>query len=283
MKTILVPTDFSKNANVAFNYAIALAKKTKAKIILLHVFETPVLYTEMPFVTVPMDYASLHDIAAKNLKSYFHKFKNTVGKVYVELMLSQGLPSAMVIQVAQEKKADLIVMGTTGKGIAERIFIGSNAVRLIKNAPCLVLAVPPKGKFDDIKSIIYTTDLTSESINHAKSILPFAKALDAEIIFLHVNGLFERPELKKDAAILSKKIKKNISYPKISGFVCNDDDIPSGINGFIKKHKADCIAMYTHHRSILSSLFNKSITKNMAFHTTIPLLVIHEKDFVSEE
>ncbi len=283
MKTILVPTDFSKNATVAFQYAIGLAKKTKAKIILLHVFETTVLYTEIPMSTVQMDYTMLHDTAARNLKRYYHKFKSEIGKLNVELMLSQGLPSAMAVQVAQERKVDLMVIGTTGKGLAGRLFIGSNAVRLIRNSSCLVLAIPPKGKFEEIKTIVYTTDLTNESVIHAKSILPFAKELNAELIFLHVNSLFERPEIKSDAAKLSKKIKKLISYPKTSGYVCNDEDVSIGINNFIKNHKADCIAMYTHHRSILGSLFNKSITKTMSFHTKVPLLVIHEKDLIAQE
>lgn len=278
MKTILVPVDFSKNAKVAAEYAIAIAKKTKASIILLNVFETPIMYTEIPLTTIQMDYAMIHDAAARRLKEFNKSIKAAGGSVNIELMLGQGLPSSRVHEIALERKADLIVMGTTGKGMAGRIFLGSNASRIIRNAPCLVLVVPPKAKFNGFKKIIYSTDLTNDSIKHTNAILPIAEEFKSEIIYLHVNSLFDRPEVSKDVKELSKKIKKYIDYPKTSGFVSNDEDIPDGINNFLKKHKADCLAMYTHHRTLVQKLFHKSITKSMSYHSTLPLLVIHELD-----
>lgn len=68
MKIILCPTDFSSNATHAIAYASEMALKTNASLILLHTFETPILYSDVAFVTVQYDYKVLHDAAAKKTK-----------------------------------------------------------------------------------------------------------------------------------------------------------------------------------------------------------------------
>jgi nucleotide-binding universal stress UspA family protein len=81
---------------------------------------------------------------------------------------------------------------------------------------------------------------------------------------------------------MTATIKSHIRYPKISGFISDSPNVETGINFFLKKHNADCLAMYTYHKSILDKLFRLSITKSVAVHTSIPLLVIHETDFKEE-
>jgi len=279
MKTILVPTDFSANSKNAVLFAINLAKKTKASILLLHVFESSTIFTEIPLTTMQMDFAVAHDAAAKKLKAFYAKIKSAVGNINVELKLAQGLPSARVSEVALERKVDMIILATTSENQLERFLLGSNATRIISHAPCLVLAIPPKSKFTGFSKIVYSTDLTDDSISHTNTIIPFAKIFNSEILFLHVNSLYDRPEINDDVEELAEKIS-HIDYKKKSGFVSNDEDIPSGINNFIKHHKTDCIAMYKHHKNLLQKLFRKSITKSVSYHNRVPLLVIHEKDFM---
>jgi nucleotide-binding universal stress UspA family protein len=201
MKTLLVPVDFSKNSKTAVEFAIGIAEKMKSSIILLHVFETPIIYSEIPLTTVQMDFAVIHDTAARRLKEFYKSIKTKAGSVSIELMLSQGLPSSRIHDIALERKVDLIVMGSTGKGLAGRMILGSNASRIIKNSPCLVLVIPPKSKFRGFKKIVYSTDLTNDSIRHTTSILPLARNFNSEIIYLHVNSLFERPDIEKDLRI----------------------------------------------------------------------------------
>jgi len=281
MKTILVPTDFSKNADNACKYAIEIAKETKAKIILMHAYETPVLYTEVP-MTMQMDYMVLVKSASIELKKYYDKISKSAKGVKIELVLQQGLASARIKEIALEKKADLIVVGTTGKGALEKMIMGSNAARIIRKAPCLVLAVPPKAKYDGLKKIVYATDLLNDNLDHTKTLIPFAKAFNSEILFLNVNTHLLSGNEEDDLKTITKRIKSHVRYPKTSGYVCNEGNVADGINLFLKKHKADCLAMYTHHRGIMGNIFNHSITKEVALHVSIPLLVIHENDFAGE-
>lgn len=282
MKTILIPTDFSKNADNACKYAIEIAKATKAKIILMHTFETPVLYSDIPLMTVQMDYAYMHNAAVKELKKYNEKISKLTTGLKIDLIVQQGLASSRIREIALEKKADMIVMGATGKGALERMMMGSNTSRLIRKAPCLLLAIPPKAKYNGFKKIVYSTDLLNENLDHIKSIIPFAKTFNSEILFLNINTHLLTGDEEDDLKKISKKIKEHVQYSKTSGYICNDVDVANGINFFLKKHKADCLVMYTHHRGIIENVFKPSITKKVAIHTSIPLLVTHEKDFMDE-
>lgn len=278
MKVILVPTDFSKSADNACRYAIEIAKHTKAKIILMHAYETPLVYTEIPALTIQLNNSELYNAALSQLKKYYNKINRILKGVSFELILQQGLASSRIVEVATEKKVDLIVMGTTGKGAVERIVMGSNAARVIREAPCMVMAIPPKAKFEGLKKVVYTTDLLNDNLEHTKALIPFAKIFNSELLFLHINTKIFTGSEDDDLKSATKKIKAHIKYPKMSGFICNDTNVASGINYFLKKHKADCVVMFTHARNIIQRVFSQSNTKEVAFTTSVPLLVIHEND-----
>ncbi|MBS1764872.1 MAG: universal stress protein [Bacteroidetes bacterium] len=278
MKSILCPTDFSKNSAHAVAYAAEMALKFNARILLLHTFETPILYSDITFVTMQYDFKILHDAAAEKLRKFKEKmFVNKFNEIKVELVLQQGLPSARINEVAAEKKADLIVMGTTGTGAAERLLIGSNAARVIKSAPCPVFLIPPRAKFSGLGKMVYATDLTDENLDRVKTIIPLAKIFNSELLFLYVDKTTlagEDVDIKKITALVRKKVK----YPKQSGYVCTDTSIQEGINFFLKKYKADALVLFTRHRNIFKEVYKPSISKKLSFNTKIPLLVIHEQD-----
>lgn len=279
MKTILVPTDFSKDADNACRFAIEIAKKTKAKIILMHAFETPVLYSEMPMVSAELSYGALHDNALSKLKKYHDKIRPVSNGIKIELILQQGLASARISEIAVEKKADLIVVGTTGKSAVERVVMGSNTRRVIHTAPCMVLAIPPKAKYTGFDKIIYATDLTDDNLKHTAALLPFAKTFNSEILFLKIDNVLLGGNEDEEIRKITVRIKKFVKYPRMSGYMCLDTNVAKGINYFLKNKKADCLAMYTHHRNAFQAIFNTSITDKVAVHNSIPLLVIHESDY----
>ena len=283
MKTILVPTDFSPVADNAFRFALEIASEAKAGIILMHAYETPLLYSEMPMVEFQLDLDSLRESALNKLKKYYQKIIGISKGVKIELMLQQGLASARINETALEKKVDLVVMGTTGTSAMERILIGSNALRVIRNAPCMVLTVPPKVKYDGMKKIVYTTDMSSDNLSHARTIIPLARLFNAEILFLNVNTSLFSDTSKSNLEKMTAKIISHVKYPKVSGYVCGSPNVSDGIHFFLNKHEADCMAMYTYHHNILDTIFKRSVTKSVAVHTSVPLLVIHESDFVGEE
>lgn len=281
MKSILCPTDFSKNATHAVAYAAEMALKLNARLLLLHTFETPILYSDVTFVTMQYDFKILHDAAAEKLRKFKEKFfKNKFSNIKVELVLQQGLASARINEVAAEKKADLIVMGTTGTGAAERILIGSNAARVTRNAPCPVFLIPSNAKFSGLSKMVYATDLSDDNLDRVKAVIPLAKAFNSELLFLYVDKTTlsgDDVDIKKIRALVRKKVK----YPKQSGFVCTDISVKEGIDFFLKKYKADALVMFTRHRNLFKDLYQPSLSKKVSFNTKVPLLVVHEHDSLS--
>ncbi len=277
MKRIIVPVDFSANANSSVKFAAKLAGDTGARVTMLHVFETPVVFSGAAMMTTAdLDYTTLYNNALSRLKKYYQKVRRNFTGVKVDLSVHHGLPSARIMELALEQKADMIIMGTTGKGTIEKLMLGTNAARLISDAPCKVLVVPPGSRYRGMGKIVYTTDLTDESLSHARDLIPLAKALNSEIQFLFIND--DMDAFDSNLKEVTRKIKSKVRYPKISGYVCSDSDVNKGIMYFIKKYKSNCLVMYTHHRNLIASFYHRSKTRKMAAHLNIPLLVMHEQD-----
>lgn len=277
MKTILCPTDFSKSSENAVKYAVELARLFKSRIILMHAYETPVIYTDVTVSSVQIDFEMLRESALKQLKKFYSKILESVKDVQFELVLQQGLPSARTVEIAIEKKVDMVVMASTASNQVQRFLIGSNASRVVRDAPCKVMVIPPKAKFSGMKKIVYSTDLSDENLLAANQIVDFAHMFRSEIIFLNVDNRNLIHD-EADLARMTHRIKQYVQYPKMKGFVCTDLNIADGITFFLKSEKADCLAMATHHRKFLQAIANPSVTKRVSYKTDVPLLITHLED-----
>ncbi len=279
MKTILVTTDFSKAADNACRYAIALAKDFKSTILLTHIFDVPDLGYDGALTNMRLNYAALYDAAEKDLKTYYTSIKKYAVGVKIIPVLKAGVVASQIRDLAKEKKVDLIVTGAKGKGFLETVLFGTNAWKIMRNAPCMALAVPHNANYSGLNTIVYATDLLKDNIEHIKELIPVAKKAKSEIIFLNVNNkVFADNDVKFNDAI--KKIKKQFPYKKITGAVVADIEIASGISTFLTKNKASVLVMLPRKKSLFNRLFMKgSVTEQMIYHTSVPVLVLHEKDY----
>jgi nucleotide-binding universal stress UspA family protein len=141
-RTLLVPIDFSEPAEAALDYAVSLAAQLDAKVYLLNVVELhgahfsdlgAALTVEMIDMIVGGNAAALERLADK------HRASGRIGDV----VLRTGDPRDLIVDVARELGADLIVMGTHGRHGFKRLILGSVAATLLRTAPCPVLTVHP--------------------------------------------------------------------------------------------------------------------------------------------
>lgn len=274
MKTILCPTDFTKSSENAVKYAVEIARLYKSKIILMHAYETPVIYTDVTVSSVQLDFEVLRQQALVQLKKFFSRISETTKDIQFELVLQQGLPSARTVEIATEKKVDMIVMASTASTQVQRFLLGSNASRVVREAPCMVMLIPPKAKFTGLKKIVYSTDLSEENLIASNQVVNFATMFKSELIFLNVDN----KSLVHDESDLNRvthRIRQFVQYPKMKGYVCTDLNVADGITFFLKNTKADCLAMATHHRKFLQAIANPSVTKRVSYKTDLPLLIIH--------
>ena len=141
LKRILVPTDFSESARHALLYGTSFAREYKGELILVHVVENLTVGYASDLFPVPM--AEVFDEISGYAKAELAKLGAEVKEkgITVRELVVQGKPSAEIVRVAREETADMIVLGTHGKGMLDKALFGSTAERVIRRAPCPVLTV----------------------------------------------------------------------------------------------------------------------------------------------
>lgn len=137
---ILVPIDFGAESKAALLAAASLARDLEASIHLLHVARDPILMVGTPEL-YGVDWAKLRNDLVAEAKSRLAELARTVEGVRVTHDVAVGGPADTIAQTAREMRADLIVMGTHGRGALGHLLIGSVADRVIRLAHCPVMTV----------------------------------------------------------------------------------------------------------------------------------------------
>jgi nucleotide-binding universal stress UspA family protein len=143
-KTIVAGTDGSETANAAVRQAIQLAKLSGAKVHLVSAFKAvPAIAMAAPDalsqLSTPVD--SWDEQMTKEASAMLQQLSDEAKKegVETELHVIEGDPAEVIIEVADDKKADLIVVGNRGMTGATRFLLGSVPNKITHHAPCSVL------------------------------------------------------------------------------------------------------------------------------------------------
>lgn len=164
-------------------------------------------------------------------------------------------------------------MGTRGASGLAKYVVGSNAVSVLEISPVPVLAVPGKAEFKNLKNFIYASDLKHFE-KEVIALLPFVKALDTTLHVLHVAKKGE------DVDALQLELKntlKKLSYRKSTVTIKVNKPIDTAIDSLVRELKADMIAMFMRKRTSYEKIFNRSMTKKIAFQSHVPLLAFKNK------
>ena len=180
MKTLLVPTDLSKAAEAAVNFAISFAQKEKTEIVLLHVFRLKVVFPgESGEVDPKFAFEEQETISKLMLKRC--KQITDSKKVKCRYISTMGMAVDEILAVEEKIKPDFIVMGTKGASGAKKVILGSNAAKVIEKSTSPVIAVPEGVKFGGIKKITYATDYHEADISAIRKLVEIAKPFRASI------------------------------------------------------------------------------------------------------
>jgi nucleotide-binding universal stress UspA family protein len=135
IRTILHPTDFSAHSEAAFRLACALAREHGGRLVVLYVNVPDVVIGEgWPLPPQPPEFRD-------SLKERLARIQPPDPSLRVERLVSDGDAVTEILRVAGEARADLIVMGTHGRGGLGRLLLGSIAEEVLRRAPCPVLTV----------------------------------------------------------------------------------------------------------------------------------------------
>ncbi len=178
-----------------------------------------------------------------------------------------------LLSIINDYKIDIVVMGTHGSGGITELILGSNTASIIEKSLMPVLAIPQNAVYNGISNIVYAYDDIQSGLPSFHRLLEFAQIYDSEITLLHIiESNSNTVEINKTEF---QKIKNAVSYDKIRLELVKEEDILEGINDYVNSHSIDVLAMSIKRRTLLDKIFNRSLTKKMAYHTKIPLLALH--------
>jgi nucleotide-binding universal stress UspA family protein len=273
ISSILVPTDFSDVANNALHFAIQLAKKTHAKIYVLHVNHMPIMDASFPAEVYQTFMLDIENNAKENIEKLKTNYLNNSG-VKFETQIVMGFVNDEVQTFAPKNNIDLIVMGTTGASGLQEILIGSNAASVVAKSTIPVLIIPPSSTYHELKHIVYSSDFNEPEFPAVSQLVYFAELFNAQVSVLHVKTDYDR--FFDAANNFFQKNKHNLSYEKWKIVKLEDGNVIEKINSFIETEHADMLVMAKHNRGFFDKLFHRSLSKQMAYHTKIPLLVLNK-------
>jgi nucleotide-binding universal stress UspA family protein len=275
MKTILVPTDFSDGAFKAVEYAINFAKEFNGKIIICHAFELPA-----QGINLMIDISSELE---KNAKVELQKLEYKIGQknlgelVSIEYIALIGDLNDVLKTLTEQFNADLVIMGTKGESdFASKLF-GTNTVSVIKNCKISLLVVPRKADYRPIKNIAFAIDyLRPASDKTLKELRSIALHNNAKLSLVNVHTDGEIGEFIASVKDMQDWYQKELEGVDIDFVFVENYQIEDGVFEFIRHNDIDMLAMITRKHSFFDEIFRKSISEELALHSGIPLLTMHE-------
>jgi nucleotide-binding universal stress UspA family protein len=277
MKQILVPTDFSKTAQLAVDVASDIAKRADAVLILLHVIEEPSQTSLNITGEVNLSEAwedkvftlKLIERSKKQMAKLLDSLKDNGLRVKQEMRI--GTPFYGMREIITGNMVDLVVMGTEGRSKIEEMIIGSNTERVIRYAKCPVLTVHKKPVTTDFKNIVYATAMAKDEKVFSGIIRCTQELYDSTVHLIRINtpGNFQRDVvIRKYLEDFAKKMQ----LKKFTINIFNDLTEEEGIIYFADSVNADLIAMATHGRTGFAHLLGGSIAEDVVFHSRRPVL-----------
>jgi nucleotide-binding universal stress UspA family protein len=273
MNKILVPTDFSENANTALKYAVTLAQESHAEIVLLNVYDIIFPADGTPL----MPYA--HELMAEESKTMLKNVAEKLipAEVKCNLISKLGNPVNQIYKTAEDLSIDLIVIGIRGSNKLSQLIIGSTSTSVIRNTNKPVFIIPENTTITPPRKIVFSFDGKQiPSKPTMQPLIEIAETYKAKILTLNVISELELEHLDKryiarEAFHALKGINYSMNFNQHS-------DVLEGINDFIETHKVDAVAMIYHPIGFFSRIFMESRAHKMAFYTKKPLLILPEKE-----
>ncbi len=265
---ILVPLDFSDQSFIALGQSYNLARLTKATLTLIHVIEESF---HLPFFTPKSSDKGMEKKIQKELERIAQETMTKSG-VKVETMVARGKVYEEIQQAAKKLKCSFIVMGTNG-GVGIKKFIGSNALRVIRESPCPVVTIRGKKHRSGCKDIVLPLDVTKETKEKVTKAIEIAGLFGSVI---HLVSVFTTDDeyivnkLKRQMEQVHEFIKEH-NVPSTIEYI-QGSDVPEDIVKYSKKIKADLILIMTQQEMNWTNMFIDSEAQEIINASEIPVL-----------
>lgn len=276
MKTILVPYDFSEEAENAFTFAKGLATLTQGHLKLLHVIEIPTGQNfnttgEVGIGSDELQNVYMMELVEKRKKQIAAiKEKNSNHPFKFSTKVSFGNPYASIAGEIADIKADLIIMGSKGTSGLEELLIGSNTEKVVRHSNCPVITVKGPVLPTEIRNILFASDFGEENKAIFTQLKKLQESLQAELHLVKINTPNSFENSKDSKAKITEFIAKN-KLDHVTFEIYNSDSEEDGIIQYAEDNNIDLIAMATHGRTGFMHLLSGSIAEDVVNHSKRPV------------
>lgn len=270
MDTILIATDFSGASKNAVLYGLQLAEALNAKAILVNAYRVP---AAPPTIFANISRYDVMQQMQYQLDEEVTTLSNRTNRV-IKTVCEEGEPTAVILKIAAEQKADIIIAGMQGKGKNIHKIFGSTCISLSRKTCIPLLIVPEYAVYKKPEHIVFASDNYCSDLIIPKQLLNAARHFASRVCLVRVMKSEQYEWFELGDILQNKKtdipfLERTFEYPPGS-------DIVSTLNEFLKSHMTDMLVMLPHKHYWVERLFIKSATKEMMFQTSIPLLLIPE-------
>lgn len=276
MKTILVANDFSKNAEHALEYALVFAKKLNSGIHLIWVDNT--LSDEITIDTIDRELRKeIKSYADKLIEKYQPRLEN--GKI--EMLFRKGRVYQEVTKAARQIKAEMIFAGTHGVSGFEQYWIGSNAYRIVTQAPCPVVTIRGEYSFKpSISNILLPLDSSLET----KQKLPYTCELAINFgAKIHLLAIYNTPlnVVKKRIDSIAKEAEKCMKTKKVDYVIehLEVDNVAPSIVDYSLKNDIDIITIMTDQGTTTANKFLGPYAQQLINNSSVPVMSVRSKEY----
>jgi nucleotide-binding universal stress UspA family protein len=281
MKTILVLTDFTIKADHAAHYALKLAQKIQANILLCNVYPEPAVISASTHTfwngneSETFEQDSLNDLTelAGRLNKQLEICKDEF-RPAIELCSKAGPLTVAINYIVASRQILFAVIATHSTDDFMAFLNGNHANEIIENANCPVLVLPYQLPFNGFNKIAFATDLAHKGTDVLHSLYHITKYFDSEVLITHV-GIAKLAKVTEDY-ITKRFLCQEIGvshYPKIQYRSVKNKSVTAGLQWLAEHDDIDLLVLVHHKRNLIQKIFEPSITKKMADRFAKPMLV----------
>jgi nucleotide-binding universal stress UspA family protein len=294
IRRILCPVDFSDASRHALDHAVVIAGWYGASLTALHV-SIPVFLLQPPLLVTELPTAAPTEDDREHLELRLRRWVEPAGATGIATQVlfdERHRPATSILTCAASLPADLIVMGTHGRGGFERLVLGSVTEKVLRKATCPVLTVPPpvvRATKPPFKRLLCPVDFSEPSIAALRFAVSLAEESDAVVTTMHVlaapvdderivNSL-DTPEFRLRCEYTARTRLEALIPDEARAFCHPVTQVQWGkpyrrILDVAENEATDLIVMGVHGRNAVELMLFGSTTNQIVRHASCPVLTL---------
>ena len=282
MKTIIIPTDFSRNAYSAFYFATQIFAAEKCNFIIIHSFESQVtsLTSRIDIEKTEAVVTELYNTTETKCEEIIHEIRlDTANDNHTYQAIATSLTLSRAInKLIEKEKAHYVVMGSKGSTGASDILMGSNTLSMIqkiKKSPLLI--IPEDLDFTPINKIAFATGYKRPyNKEELAPLIAISSLNNSTIKVVHVN---ENVDMSEEQLINFNQLFDLLKSEKPENtFLLDERENFDAISNYLGNEDIDMVSMIYYKHNAIVRLFREATVKNIARYVNLPFLILPKVD-----